>query len=180
LDRGDNRRWGGITGNHLPGRAAWTLAGKPLPYIAIRYFSAAMLRGVWDLITGTPVRQALLFLGDLKNFGDTKDVEIPVEKIGGPVLLLAGKDDQVWPSFLMAERVMARLHRNHHPYSDQLLAYDEVGHSIPCTYVPIAGNRQRARYAVGGTPDGTSIAQADAWPRILKFLRDAANRSRTR
>ena len=33
-------------------------------------------------------------------------------------------------------------------------------------------------FAVGGTPDGEVRAQADAWPRIVRFLTDAAARAR--
>ncbi|MEO0900275.1 MAG: acyl-CoA thioester hydrolase/BAAT C-terminal domain-containing protein, partial [Bacteroidota bacterium] len=34
---------------------------------------------------------------------------IPVEKIAGPILLLSGRDDQVWPSATMSDMMEERL-----------------------------------------------------------------------
>lgn len=168
--------WGGVSANHMPGGAAWTWHGRDLPFIANRIFPDFAARYLADLVTRTPVRQTPLFLEDLKGFGDTSRVEIPVEKIHGPVMLLAGRDDQIWPSAFMAGRIMARL-RGRHPYPDVMVAYDDVGHPIPYAYTPLGGDRRRAALDVGGTEAGTAKAQADAWPKILAFLEAAAHRS---
>jgi hypothetical protein len=169
--------WGGVTASHLPGKAAWTLNGRPAPYIANTLYPDFVLTFLWDRLTGTPVRQTPLFLEDLARFGDTARVEIPVERIRGPVMLLAGADDQIWPSTLMAGRLMARLRRNSHPYPDLSLTYANVGHPIPFAYMPQRGRRAHAALAVGGAPEGAAAAQADAWPRIVRFLTDAAARA---
>jgi dienelactone hydrolase len=166
--------WEGVTARHFPGGPAWTYGGKPLPYVPNRipwWFAA---RYAWDTLARDPLRQTPLFLYDLEVFGDTSRVEIPVENIHGPVLLLSGKDDQIWPSSLMATRLMERLRRHRHPYGDQHLAYDGVGHPIPFDYVPTAGSRQGTTLMVGGTPEGTALAQADSWPKILCFLMKAS------
>jgi dienelactone hydrolase len=118
-------------------------------------------------------------VADLRAFGDPSRAEIPVERIAGPILLLAGKDDQIWPSYPMAQRITARLKARGHPYADQLVAYDQVGHPIPYAYIPLAGDRQHARFDVGGTPAGAARAQADAWPKILAFLAAAARAAGT-
>jgi hypothetical protein len=125
---------------------------------------------VWDSTVGDPIRQAPLFSHDLEVFGDTGNAEIPVENIHGPVLLLSGKDDQIWPSSLMAARVLERLRRHTHPYADQSVSYEAVGHWIPCEYLPTAGERQKMKLMIGGTPEGTAAALADSWPKILNFL----------
>jgi dienelactone hydrolase len=106
----------------------------------------------------------------LEVFGDTGTVEIPVENIHGPVLLIAGKDDQIWPSSLMATRLMKRLRSHGHPYADEHLSYDNAGHWIPCGYLPTAGEQHRMKLGIGGTPEGTASAQADSWPKVLEFL----------
>lgn len=168
--------WGGVAANHLPGSAAWTLRGQPLPYIANTLYLDFIQTFVWDRLTGRPVAQTPLFLEDLKRFGDTAGVEIPVESIHAPVMLLAGRDDQIWPSAPMAARIMARLRRRGHPYADQIVTYANVGHPIPYAYLPTRG-RPGGGFAVGGTPEGMAAAQADAWPRILKFLAAAAARA---
>jgi dienelactone hydrolase len=168
--------WEGVTRSHLPGDAAWTLGGKPLPFIPNRIGVGFAASYIWDAIVGTPVRQADLFNQNLRDYGATGAIAIPVEKIAGPVLLLAGKDDQIWPSAAMAQRLMDRLHRFHHGYADESIAYDDVGHPIPYAYLPAGGERGGLTFAVGGTTAGTARAQADAWPRILAFL-DKASRA---
>lgn len=162
--------WGGVSASHMPGDAAWTWRGKPLPYIANHITLGFGAGYLWDRLIGTPVRQSDLFLRNLADHGAADDVEIPVERIHGPVLLLAGKDDAIWPSQLMAQHVMTRLSRFHHPYPDALAVYDGVGHPIPYAYLPAGGERQGLPFAVGGTQAGTARAEADAWPGILAFL----------
>jgi len=166
--------WGGVTANHLPGRPAWTLRGKPLPSIPNELYPDFVATYLWDWVTRTPVRQTPLFMEDLAHFGDTRTVEIPVEQIRGPVMLLSGEDDQIWPSAMMADRIMSRLHRFGHPFPDQSLKYAAVGHPIPYMYFPTRGRWSDSPLAVGGTPQGMANAERDAWPRILKFLSDAA------
>jgi dienelactone hydrolase len=168
--------WGGVTAHHLPGKAAWTLNGKPLPYIANTLYPRFLLEAAGDLIARRQLRQTRLFAEDLRRFGDTSRVEIPVENIRGPVMLLAGRDDQIWPSTLMAGRIMARLRRHRHAYADQLLTYDHVGHPIPYAYLPTP-KRDEGLFAIGGTSEGAARAQADAWPRLLAFLTEAATRA---
>jgi len=168
--------WGGVTASHLPGKPAWTLHGKPLPDISNTLYPDFVATYLWDWATRTPVRQTPLFLEDLTHFGDTGRVEIPVERIHGPVMLLSGVDDQIWPSAMMADRIMGRLHRFGHPYADQSLKYAAVGHPIPYVYLPTRGRWSDSPLAVGGTPEGMAKAQADAWPRVLTFLSEAAAR----
>ena len=168
--------WSGIAANHLPGDAAWTRNGRDLPFIANTLYPDFVLTVLWDELTGTPARQASLFDEDLERFGDTAAVEIPVEKIRGPILLLSGGDDQIWPSGMMAAKIMSRLRRLNHPFADQSVVYPGVGHGIPYTYLPMGGRRADALFATGGSEAGRVRAQRDAWPRILKFMSDARMR----
>lgn len=169
--------WGGVSARGLPGKPAWTLAGKPLPAIPNTLYPDFIATYLEDRLTGRPVRQTPLFLEDLARFGDTARVEIPVEKISAPLLLLAGQDDQIWPSAMMAQRIEARRRRFGRAGGDQLIVYPRVGHSIPYAYLPVRQRDADGPFAVGGTPAGEARAQADAWPRIVSFLADAAARA---
>lgn len=162
--------WEGVTAKHLPGGPAWTSDGKPLPYVPNRIPFAFAVRYAWGTLAGYPVQLTPLFIHDLNVFGDTTRIEIPVERIRGPVLLLSGKDDQTWPSSFMATRLVERLRRHQHPYRDEYLSYDGVGHWIPNAYVPTNGSRRGMTWAIGGTPEATALALADSWPKILRFL----------
>lgn len=171
-------RWEGITARHLPGGPAWTYRGQRLPYVPNRIPLWFAAKYTWDSIVGDPVQQTPLFLHDLQIFGDTSSVEIPVENIHGPVLLLSGRDDQIWPSSLMATRLMERLRRNGHVYTDEHLSYDNAGHWIPAAYLPTAGDRHKMRLKIGGTPEGSAEALADSWPKVLGFLTRASAQKR--
>jgi len=170
--------WGGVTAAHLPGKAAWTLQGQPLPYIANTLYPDFIIAYLWDRATGTPVRQTPLFLEDLAHATDPDKIAIPVEQIHGAVMLLAGADDQIWPSTMMAGRIMGRLRLRGHAYRDQSLTFADVGHAIPYVYLPTRGNWRDSPFAVGGTAEGMAKAQANAWPQILKFLAVEADRAR--
>jgi pimeloyl-ACP methyl ester carboxylesterase len=172
-------RWEGATARQLPGGPIWTWQGKPLTYVPIHIPLWFAAQYVWDSTMGDPIRQSPLFMHDLEVFGDTGSAEIPVENIHGPVLLLSGKDDQIWPSSLMAARLMERLRRHGHHYANQTVSYDAVGHWIPLEYLPTAGDRQKLKLMIGGTPEGTAAAQADSWPKILRFLVQASTEQKT-
>ncbi len=163
-------RWEGLTARRMPGGPAWTHGGKPLPYIPNRIGLRFAARYAWDTVVMNPIRTTPLFMENLAGSAAASDAEIPVEDIRGPVLLVSGKDDQVWPSALMAGRVIDRLRLKRHPYADEHLSYEGAGHWLPEAYLPTAGSRKRMKYAIGGTPEGAARAQADSWPRILRFL----------
>lgn len=131
--------WGGVSASHLPGDAAWTANGKPLPYIANTLYPDFILTYLWDRLSQTPIRQTPLFIEDMARFGDAASIAIPVEKIHGPVLLLAGKDDQIWPSPVFVDRILARLRRFGHPYDDRASSMTASGIRSHTPIFPRAG-----------------------------------------
>jgi hypothetical protein len=118
-----------------------------------------------------------LFQLYLKDEAAVRQSSIPLEKIRGPVLLLSGKDDKLWPSAQMADLVMKRLAGHKRPYPDKHLCYKNAGHLLGrCIPGPPVGD-SRIRHTVtkvvfdlGGTPDGNAFALWDSWPKVLKFL----------
>lgn len=88
---------------------------------------------------------------------------IPVERIAGPVLLLAAADDAIWPSPRLLRVAMERLRRYHHPYTDRVVVYPGAGHLIFAPYAP-------ALTMQGGDVAGQAAADVDAWRRTLTVL----------
>lgn len=84
-----------------PGGPAWTLKGKPLPYVS-RFGPRS----------------------------DDPAAEIPVEQIRGPVLLVSAGADPVWPSSAMAAAMASRLRERGHPYPDEHVDYPSAGHFL--------------------------------------------------
>ena len=102
--------------------------------------------------------------------GDSDEVQIPVERIRGPVLLASGADDRKWPAALMCERAIERFRRHSHPYPAEHVSYEDAGHWLPSAHLPTRGVRGRLAAEIGGSPEGTATAQAERWPRMFRFL----------
>lgn len=90
---------------------------------------------------------------------------IPVEKTDGPVLLVSGEQDRVWPATVLCEIAVDRLERSEFGHDFEHLVFEDTGHLISTPYAPLTGFE-----ASGGTPRGTAHAAAQSWPQILETL----------
>jgi dienelactone hydrolase len=106
------------------------------------------------------------------------EAAIPVERTKGPILLISGTYDGLWPSSQMSQFVMARLRANEHPYPYTHLQYERAGHFIDAPHIPTTVTRTSNPFGevlfVGGSPRPNAVANADSWPKVLQFLRGAA------
>jgi dienelactone hydrolase len=127
---------------------SWTVQGRPLAFVSLA----------------------------AHDFLAMERAAIRVERIKGAVLLISGRQDQVWRSSEMSEQVMARLRRNQFPYAHKHLSYDGAGHAIGRPYTstmdlndtrhPLTGRIMH----FGGTPEGTAHAREDSWRQTLAFF----------
>lgn len=158
---------------------AWTYRGSPVPGIYHHESPGAVARHAGCPLA--PTCQAPLtrheFLALLDDSAAAARAEIPVERINGPVFLISGEDDGLWPSTLMAERVVQRLRQHGFRYPVEHAAYPAAGHGIGRPYVPtpdvaVARPHQITGRMItpGGTPAGTALASEDSWSCLLKFL----------
>ena len=91
-----------------------------------------------------------------------------METCAGPLLLVAGGDDQLWDSGGMAKNIADPRRKSQ---VTQTLIYPNAGHLIsgdgwrPTTQYNVALSK------VGSTPEGNAHADADAWPKTLAFLK---------
>jgi dienelactone hydrolase len=112
-------------------------------------------------------------------FGPTAaspDTAIPVEKITGPVLLVCGQDDQVWPSCPMAEAIVTRLDQRPTGPPPVLLEYPGVGHAIAFLRpASITGSTGPFSPDPASPAAALETARQMAWPRALEFLAAVAN-----
>ncbi len=168
--------WMGIgqrTGSDI---SSWSVGGKPLPFVPGKSTSAFTSQ----FGKGKPVRLLDLYLPSLEDQEAVQQAVIPVEKINGAVLLVTGKDDQMWPSSLMADQVIARLQAHGHKFPFQHLSYEGAGHAVRSAYTSAMYSTGGGMWALGGTPEANAKAQADARPKVLTFLQKnlAARKSR--
>ena len=98
---------------------------------------------------------------------------IPVEKLNGPLLLVSGGNDLLWPSTYMAEEIVDRLTAKGHPHPVTHLSYSGAGHAIGRPFRPTTGLSATPNFALGGSPAAYADAERDSWPRVLRFLRES-------
>jgi len=160
-------------------RAAWTFRGRALPYLQENNTSGdPPAHSPGGAVAYTP-----FYRGQLRDARAVERATIPVEKIRGPVQLVSGVDDQMWPSSDLADIALRRLEAYRHPFPFRHLKYPDAGHTIIVPYWPLPDLRVHKLTRVEGMQDylllqgGTAKADAeagvDAWRDLLTFLDDA-------
>lgn len=124
-----------------------------------------------------PVPLVEFYRDNLKDQGVVEAAAIPVERIEGPVLLISGGNDQVWPAESLSDLAMAGIERRRRPYPRVHLKCPKAGHLTSYPYLPITGEGIRLAemgltLAFGGEPAAAAVA-ADSWPRVREFFREA-------
>jgi uncharacterized protein len=148
--------WPGVV-NSLIMQPSWTAAGAAVPFLPYAFASYAK-RGVFGLYNDA-----------LPTLPQHPDAVIPVERIRGPILLVCGEADSLWPSCPMADEISARLSANGRPAAS-VLRYKDAGHQV--FGVPVE-NPHDWLGSLGGSADGNAAARADGWPKVLAFLKAA-------
>ena len=91
---------------------------------------------------------------------------IAVENIAGPIMLISGKDDALWPSSRMADEMAGRLKSKGFKFEVTNLQFDDVGHH--CAGIPLRPTADSVR--LGGSARSIAHANVEAWHRIVSFL----------
>lgn len=99
---------------------------------------------------------------------------IPVQRIRGPVLLLVGGQDQLWPSPVWAQNIISELDSGHDRYSYHEALFPDAGHLVgaafPYAYSPPTVREPIGTLDLGGTSFANSVAGTKAWNDVLAFL----------
>jgi dienelactone hydrolase len=159
---------------------AWTADGEGRPYVPLAGPVGFRSRIVARWLRGRPLSVRPLFERGLARAGEkrVRAATIPVEEIGGPVLLVTGGDDRVWPADTLATRAMARLDGRSYSHTCDHLSVPGAGHDIKVPYHPTTERATRPfplpgrslMLDMGGTPAGYARADAQAWARTLEML----------
>ncbi|MFK7969375.1 MAG: acyl-CoA thioester hydrolase/BAAT C-terminal domain-containing protein [Bacteroidia bacterium] len=150
-------------------KPSWTFQGKPVPYIAMNKIQG-----------GDSDRISLLdyWRNGLADSAQYSTGHIPVERIKGPILLLSGLDDQVWPAAEMSDLIEAKLKAYNFQHRVDNIQYEDAGHLIsgnpdflnPERDGQMTVNGRNYRYNFGGTSEGDQKAQQDARARVFEFM----------
>ena len=162
------------TGEIIP---CWTLRGKPVPFAPLPLRGFMWRSAVPVVALKRPVMFRNLFRAGLRNREAVERAAIPVENIRGPILLISGGDDHLWPAAEMSEAIIARLKRNGSAHAAEHLHFAHAGHMLRYPHLPVTARDSRnkhlrgARFSFGGTPAADAEAQMHAWHRAIAFLR---------
>jgi dienelactone hydrolase len=155
----------------------WTWRGEPLPFAPLP-LKRFMWRSAFPVVVRKrPVMFVNLFRAALRNRTAVERAAIPIEKISGPVLLVSGGDDHLWPAAEMAEALVARARREKFGHAIEHLNFPCAGHMLRYPHLPTTSRFSRnqhlrgARFSFGGAPDADAEAQWSGWRRSIEFLR---------
>jgi dienelactone hydrolase len=154
--------WQGISySSSQRSTSSWTSAGEPIPYVPYK------LAPDWARqASGRPIRLFDLYSSSLADTEAVDRARIRVENIAGPIVLISGGEDHMWPSSFMADQIMERLRVSGFGYVYQHLKYDLAGHFAG----PPSSQSRPSVFDLGGTAEANLQAQANSWPKVLAFL----------
>ncbi len=150
--------WQGMSWEGEVKGSSWAESGEPVPYVP--YAS--------DMAFGS---LGELYANSLTRLDQHEDAIIPVEAITGPVLLVCGEADSLWPSCPMARQVAERAQTHAGAPQVTILAYEDAGHAVYGP--PVEGENPQGLDFLGGSNEGNAKARADGWPKVVAFLKDA-------
>lgn len=150
-------------------KASWTYKGEDIPYIPMEKIAGNKSKTINTLE---------YWKNGLNQNSYVENASIKVEKINGPILLLSGKDDEVWPSAQMANMIEERLKEFNFNNNVQNIQYSNAGHLISGN--PESKNEERTGkmtikgkqydFKYGGTNEGDFKAKKDAKNRVLELI----------
>jgi acetyl esterase/lipase len=164
--------WFGLAFGSGPETSSWSAKGIPLPYVPS------------DPVADAAVGQAYATHGTI-SFRDTfnaswnaasqavrENAAIPVERIVGPILCVAGADDREWDSPGACRTIEARRRAAKHSAGDETVIEPDAGHLLPFSGTPVSGSLQAGPVTMqmGGTADGNGRGGADAFAHVLSFF----------
>lgn len=162
-----------VTGELIP---TWTWHGAPVPFAPLPLRGFMFRSALPVVLLRRPVVFGNLFRKARRNRGEVARAAIPVENIRGPVLLVSGGDDRVWPAAEMSEEIVSRLRQRGFNYTVEHLHYPRAGHNLRYPHLPTTSRQSRnrhlrnAKFSYGGTAVADAEAQMDSWRRAIAFL----------
>lgn len=153
--------WQGVNmADYTQVHSSFSLGGKPVAFVP--YDTNAAFTSVHDL-----------YIRSLKSLPAHPDAIIPVERIAGPILLLSGKADALWPSSDLADQVMARLDARRFAPPHRHIAYPDAGHAATVPLPEGIVGPTSAMANMGGTDAGNAFARRDARAQLAAFYAEA-------
>lgn len=155
--------WAGIDPEGAPGRGGrvtshWTRRGRPVPFVPFD--------DTWEPLTDPPAYRTM-YESSLERYpAEATRALIPVERIKGEVVVVAGEDDQVWPAADFARTIAARREARDLPTT--VVVHPDAGHRVVLPgETPVIRGQAMAR---GGSDAADAVLGTMAWPHVRSAL----------
>lgn len=155
-----------VSGSHVvwaalsqerPQRSSFTRGGEPLPFVPYD--------DDWEP-DSDPVEFVGMYEQSLETYADrVPAARIPVDRIEGEVLLVAGGDDRLWPSVDMADEIVA--HRSAAGLDTTLVTHPGAGHRL---VLPGEQPPAPSHLVHGGSPEADRALGALVRPLLEELL----------
>jgi len=150
-------------------KASWTYLDQDIPYLPMKKIKGN---------DSSKIETLEYWRNGLKNINQHEESIIPVEKINGPILLLSGKDDKIWPSATMSDMIEERLRAQGFQYEFDNVQYENAGHLISRDISMVSQGRigqmevdgKIYEFEYGGTIEGDKSAIIQSQEKILSFI----------
>lgn len=156
---------------------AWTWKGEPVPFVQMPLRGFKLRSAFPVLALRRPIMFRNMFRVGLQASAAVDRAAIHVENVCGPILLISGGDDHVWPAAAMCEAIEGRLKQHSFAYAAEHAHYPRAGHMLRYPHLPTTSrgaahpSLRSARFSYGGTVAADAEAQADSWRRSISFLK---------
>lgn len=155
--------WAGLS-DERPQRSSWTLRGEQVPFVP---FDDEAIEDAVKEADGELPSYCEAYLSALEKYADrVPAATIPVERIAGDVVMVAGGGDALWPSVLSAEAVRRR--RTAHDLETIVVTHPDAGHRVVLPGEPVLPLSQRLDW--GGSEAADRELGLRAWPEIAAIL----------
>ena len=145
-----------------PPRSSWSKGGKPLAF-------AGFAPGVPPVRTERGLSVLPLYDRGLDGVAADDAAIIPIERAVGPVLLISGGDDRMWPASRMSRMLVERARRFGRSDLVRHLDFPEAGHVL-FAFEPGGELKQPLPFDLGGSDAAAARAHASAWPEVVRTL----------
>lgn len=162
---------GMMSGNNV---SSWGYKGESIPYIEVdnNIFFEDQKKAVEK---GIPFGFASTYKKSIEKAANKEEARIKVENSEADILMITGKEDNIWNSYDGCLEILYNLKKNNYKYNVELLTCDKMGHPMPVPYIipireTLSMNMMGGVFSSGGTIEGNAEGQFKSWERTIEFF----------
>jgi dienelactone hydrolase len=167
--------WFDLAFDANPQTSSWSAAGAPVPFIPSDGAADAAVGRAFATGGSVSFRDTFTASYAAAPAAVRERATIPVERIAGPVLCIAGSDDREWDSAGACGIMQDRRHAAGRDAKDEVVVEAGAGHALPFSGKPAPRSYPAgpATIVLGGTPEANGRGGADAREHVIAFFKRA-------